>query len=150
MTKLRQGKATIDFNCRHPGGKLKHPHGKSRKEAFCPGCQFEYYGPGCLFTPSDSGGTAFGRNSTAKPFRREHAKRGPKPVASTTGGRWKPEHILEVIIEHFKNHHEWPTTTTAFRRSPRLPHSSTVRRHLVSIENAVRLAQEKMERDTEV
>jgi len=64
-----------------------------------------------------------------------------------TGGTWKPEDILERIVEFFERTGAWPANTTAFRDSPALPHSQTVTRHLGSIEEAVRQAQELKERE---
>ncbi len=146
--KLRKGKKLITFACRDTlSGDMKRPTA-TRQENFCPDCQFSYYGEDCIFTPATHSQQRFGQNASAKPFRREHAPRRKTTVAAT-GGRWKPARILEVIVEHFKKHTEWPLTTTAFRDSPRLPHSRTVKRHFGGIGQAVSQAQELMEKDDE-
>jgi len=100
----------IDRACRWPNGSMKNANGRTRKIAFCPDCQFEYRGPGCIFTPT-------------KPRRPRHKTHNP------TSGKWQPGDILERIIEHYEQHTEWPLTTTTYRNSQALPHSSTVKRH---------------------
>ena len=141
---LRQGDKLIDFACRHPDGSMKHANGRTRQIAFCPDCQFEYKGPGCIFTPTCSNGQAFGKNASAKP-RREYA---PRKVSNYTGGRWTPEAILEVIVEYYERRGKWPLTTTAYRDSSRLPHSQTVKHHFPGgIEEAVKQAKDLLEKE---
>ena len=137
MKPLRNGDQLTAYACRHPDGSMKNPDGRTRKAAFCPDCQFKYREKGCIFTPTSSGGQAFGRNDSAKP-QPQHT--GPRPTNNSTGGRWNKEDILEVIVEYYERHGEWPENTTAFRDSKRLPHSQTVERYFGSIEEAVKQA----------
>ena len=138
----------IDFACRHPNGSMKHANGSTRQVAFCPNCQFDYRSEGCIFTPTRSGGQAFGRNASAKP-RREYAPRRKK-INNPTGGKWEPKAILERIVEHYEKHGEWPLSTTAYRDSQALPHSSTVRRHFPGgIAEAVAEAKILLEKERE-
>ena len=135
----------ITFACRHPDGSMKNPNGRTRQIAFCPDCQFDYKGPGCIFTPTHSGGQAFGKNASAK-TRRDYAPR--RKTNNTTGGKWKPQDILEVIVEYYERRGEWPITTTAFRDSSRLPHSQTVKHHFPGgIEEAVKQAKDLLEKE---
>ena len=134
----------IDFACRKPDGSIRHTNGRTRQAAFCPSCQFGYKEEGCLFTPTTNTGQAFGKKDSAKPLRREYAPR--RQANNSTGGRWTAEDIVEVIAEYHERNGIWPVSTTAFRDSARLPHSSTVVRHLGSIEEAVRQAQVLLEK----
>lgn len=146
MKPLLHGEKLINFNCRRPDGSMKHADGKTRQVAFCPNCQFEYRGPGCLFTSTASDGQTWGRKIPTTKLRREYAPR--RVTNSSTGGRWKPEHILEVIVEYYERNGEWPVSTTAFRNSPRLPHSATVKRYFPGgVTEAVEKAKELMEKE---
>ena len=134
----------ITFACRYPNGSMKYANGRTQQIAFCPNCQFDYRSEGCIFTPTRSGGQAFGRNASAK----APAK---APGNNLTGGKWKPQDILEVIVEHYERSGEWPTTTTAFRDNQRLPHSVTVKRHFPGgIAEAVAEAKILREREKEI
>ena len=141
----RQGEL-ITFACRWPNGSMKHTNGRTRQIAFCPNCQFEHRGPGCIFTPMHEA-VALGKNANTK-TRREYAPRRKHKTNNPTGGKWRPVDILERIVEYYERHGEWPLNTTAFRDSQSLPHSSTVKRHFPGgIEEAVRQAQELMEKE---
>ena len=135
----------ITFACRYPNGSLIPLDGSTRQIAFCPNCQFEYKRHGCIFTPTHKV-LSFGKNASTR-TRREYAPRRKK-TNNTTGGKWKPKDILERIVEHYERHSEWPLTTTAYRDSQALPHSSTVKRHFPGgIAEAVRQAQELLEEE---
>ena len=141
----------INLACRWPNGSMKNADGCTRKIAFCPDCQFEYRGEGCIFTPTRSNGQAFGRNASAKARRDYAPRRRQEPVSNLTGGKWAPGDILEVIIEHYERSGEWPITTTAFRDNQRLPHSMTVKRHFPGgIAEAVAEAKILREREKEI
>lgn len=148
MKRLRQGDQLIVFACRCPSGSMKHTNGRTREEAFCPGCQFTYRGPGCIFTPRDSSGQRFGKNASAKPPRRDYAPR--RVINNPTGGRWIPQDILEVIIEYHERTGKWPKNTTTFRDCKRLPHNQTVSRYFGSVAEAVKQAQELMEKENSI
>jgi len=125
----------IDYACRLPSGAMKLNH-SSRQVLYCPDCQFEYQRRGCIFAPTQMAiSTPPGQ------------PQGARATNNLTGGTWKPEDILERIVEFFERTGAWPTNTTTFRDSPALPHSQTVTRHLGSIEEAVRQAQELKERE---
>ena len=134
----------INFACRHPDGSMKPTPASTRRAAFCPNCQFTYRGPGCILTPTTTAAQASGKKNSAKPLRREYAPR--RQTNNSTGGRWNKGDIVEVIAEYHERNGIWPVSTTAFRDSARLPHSSTVVRHLGSIEEAVRQAQVLLEK----
>ncbi len=147
IMKLRKGEKLISFACRHPNASMKHTAGRTRQEAFCPHCQFEYNQEGCIFTPAHSG-AAFGKNASAKPTRREYVPRRNHNTDRRTGGKWRTEDILERIIEYHQRHRAWPLNTTAFRDSQSLPHSSTINRHFPGgITQAVAEAQELLEKE---
>ena len=135
----------IDFACRWPNGSMKHTNGRTRQIAFCPSCQFQHKEPGCIFVPTHKA-QAFGRNASAKPTSR--AGTGAGKTNNLTGGRWKPEDILERIVEYYERSGDWPANTTAFRDSQSLPHSSTVKRHFPGgIAEAVAEAKELREKE---
>ena len=95
---------------------------------------------GCIFTPTHVP-AAFGKPMPAQ-------KQGARNLTGGTGGKWKPADILERIGEYHARHGEWPDNTTAFRDSPHLPHSGTVKRHFPGgIEEAVKLAKELYEKE---
>jgi len=131
-----------DYACREVNGTMKCTHHGSRKALYCPDCQFKYRETGCLFV-NNHVSVAFGKQATTT------RRRGAHRTNNLTGGKWEPTDILDRIIEYFLRSGKWPTTTTAFRDSQALPHSTTVVRHFGSIEEAVRLAQELHEKEIE-
>ena len=135
----------IDFACRKPCGSMRPTNGSTRQAVFCPSCQFSYRADGCLFTPTRSNGQAFGKNASGKALRDGAPRR--EPGNNLTGGTWTQEAILDVIVEYYERHADWPLNTTTYRDDQRLPHSATVKRHLGSVKEAVRLAKELMEKE---
>jgi hypothetical protein len=134
---------SFPFNCRHPDSdSLKlliirdrgHCRYATREELYCVHCTLQQGVAPCPFRPP-------------KNRRPEGVKvaRGTGCANLFGASKYEADELLDLLVDFYYKHGRMPCNTTEYRDDAALPHSQTIVRHFGSLEEAHRLATEKIE-----